>query len=78
MSLRLAQMEQIIEGFPRVEEAIQETRATVDQITKQVNQLQDSIQSLKAGMGTFTKTLADLLHPLYNWMQTQKDIQEQS
>jgi prefoldin subunit 5 len=38
----------------------------IDRLTEKMDQIEQIIQSVKGGMGAFTKSLAELLRPFYN------------
>lgn len=65
---KAANLRQLEQSLQNIENYTREVSHKVDRLTQKMDGIEQVIQSLKGGMSAFTKSLAELLQPFYNWM----------
>jgi SMC interacting uncharacterized protein involved in chromosome segregation len=62
-----SQFDQFEQSLQNIESRTNQACSKVDHLTGEFSKVEEALESLKWGMSAFTKSLAELLRPFYNW-----------
>jgi hypothetical protein len=60
-------LDRIEQSLQNIETCTKQACSKVDHLTGEFSKVEEVLESLKWGMSAFTKSLAELLRPFYNW-----------